>query len=179
MPARPLIGPTLSRSLLGLRDNMKALRITIVLLACSFALASCDRSPSGSTPATSARQPEVTVSTVDGLEITQTFHREVDLGAFLKTLPSGSVDVLDTTDDQPHVIAVVEVKQAASAGQAPATTPHGFQTVFRGKGDTPVTKQWTPAAGNTSNTWRAVFVLPDSIEKGETRLISDRQPRAG
>jgi hypothetical protein len=144
----------------------------IVLLACSLILSSCDRSPSGVTT-----QPQVTVAIVDGLKTTHTFHRGVALDSFLKTLPSGSVDFLDVSDAQPYVIAVVQVRQADGEAKPPAGgVPHEFQTTFHGKGATESTKKWKPAEGNNSGTWTAVFVLPDSMETGETRLVSESTP---
>src|SRR5437773_792923 len=118
-------------------------------------------------------QPQVMASIVDGLETTHTFHRGVDLGSFLKTLPSGSVDFLDTSDAQPYVNAAVQVRQTVGEGKAPVgAAPREFQTIFHGKGAGESAKKWKPAAGNNSGTWTAVFVLPDSMEKGETRLAA-------
>jgi len=117
----------------------------------------------------------VSVSSVDGFEITHKLHRNVQLEAFLKTLPSGSVDHVDINDSRPYLIAVVEVtSKPGSDGKQEKPSPQAFQTIFHGKDE--LVKKWEPAKGNKSGRWSAVFVLPDSISRAETSLVDNGSP---
>jgi hypothetical protein len=106
------------------------------------------------------------------LEITHTFHRGVDLAAFLKTLPSGSVDHVDFNDTRPYLIAVVNAVSSKGEAAAPGKElPRGFETVFHTKDGGRFVKKWGPAEGNKSGRCSAVFVLPASVVRGETRPV--------
>src|SRR5687767_11453871 len=154
---------------------MRRSTIVVLLLACASALASFDRPAQGpaapaSAPAT-APAPELSVSAVDGLEMTHALHRDVDVLSFLKTQPSGSVDYLDIGDSQPGVIVVVDVKRTDADGAAPvAPLPRAFETIFRGDGDGQLTRKWKPTEQNASGKYRAIFVVPGSIKQAETRV---------
>jgi hypothetical protein len=146
-------------------------RISVVaLLACAFAT-SCDRpQPATATPA-GAPPPTTSVATFDGFQATHDFRDDVDLATFLRSLPCGSVDHLDSTHEEPYVIAVVQVSRSAAGNVVPASdAPVEFETSFRGKGDAGSVMRWKPASGNNSGTWTAVFVLPESVDQGQTRL---------
>jgi hypothetical protein len=146
-------------------------------LAVSLGLASCDRSPSGGTASAAGRKPQVTVSAVDGFEITHAFHRDVDFDSFLKTIPTGSVDLVDTTDAQPYVIVVVEARWLSDRAEAQSgAAPRVFRTIFRGMGAAESAREWKPVEGNHSGKSTAIFVLPASMEEAETRL-SDPGPQ--
>jgi hypothetical protein len=143
------------------------------LLLLVAVLPSCSRSSFSAAPESrpqAAPAPEATVTRVNGLEFTHTFHQSVDLAAFLKTLPSGSVDHVDFNDTRPYLIAVVnDVTSKGEATVPGKELPRGFETVFHTKGGEKLVKEWSPAEGNKSGKCSAVFVLPASAVRGETR----------
>jgi hypothetical protein len=110
------------------------------------------------------------VSKVDGLEITHRLHRQVEVVAFLATLPSGSLDHVSLKNAQPYLVALVEVVSQRPESAPGKQTPRAFETTFHTP-DGPLHEKWQPAEGNQSGKWSAVFTVPVSVTKAETRPV--------
>ncbi|QDT89017.1 hypothetical protein [Gimesia algae] len=91
-------------------------------------------------------------------------YRELPLMEIAQALPSGSVDAIDVDTRYPqHVIGIVEVTY-------PNGKPHRFQTTFKSSAGKTIVKQWQPAEGNPGPTAVGLFMLPENIVAGITKV---------
>lgn len=91
-------------------------------------------------------------------------YRELPLTEISQALPSGSVDAIDVDTRYPrHVIGIVEVTY-------PNGKPHRFQTTFKSSEGKTIVKQWQPAEGNPGPTATGLFMLPENIVSGTTKV---------
>ncbi|WP_278467107.1 hypothetical protein [Gimesia maris] len=91
-------------------------------------------------------------------------YKELSLTEITRALPSGSVDAIDVDTRYPqHVIGIVEVTY-------PKEKSHRFQTTFKNSAGKTIVKQWQPAEGNPGPTAVGLFMLPENIVSGTTKV---------
>lgn len=91
-------------------------------------------------------------------------YRELPLMEIAQALPSNTVDAIDVDTRYPqHVIGVVEVTY-------PNGKPQRFQTTFKSSAGKTIVKQWQPAEGNPGPTAVGLFMLPENIVSGTTKV---------
>ena len=96
-------------------------------------------------------------------------YRELPLMEISQVLPSDRVDAIDVDTRYPrHVIGIVEVTY-------PNGKPHGFQTTFKNSEGKTIVKQWQPAEENPGPTATGLFMLPENIVSGTTRVSESSQ----
>jgi hypothetical protein len=134
-------------------------------------LLGCQRQPLASTgPAalSNADIKPVSIKINDGIE--HEFYRNVSLDAFLKQLPSGSVDSLElNADEDRQVFALVKVPEQPALDLAKVR----FVTLFKTRDGKIIEKRWTAAKGRKSGKTIALFCLPPSVVEGETKIIQN------
>lgn len=96
-------------------------------------------------------------------------YRELPLMEIAQALPSNTVDAIDVDTRYPkHVIGIVEVTY-------PKEKPHRFQTTFKSSAGKSIVKQWQPAEGNPGPTATGLFMLPETIVSGTTKVSESSQ----
>ncbi|EDL59424.1 hypothetical protein [Gimesia maris] len=96
-------------------------------------------------------------------------YRELPLMEIAQALPSNTVDAIDVDTRYPkHVIGIVEVTY-------PNGKPHRFQTTFKNSAGKSIVKQWQPAEGNPGPTATGLFMLPETIVSGTTKVSESSQ----
>jgi len=100
------------------------------------------------------------VKTNDG--IAHKLYAKVSLEAFLKQLPSGSIDTIDivsTEGSQAFVLVVVPEESARLQ----------FETTFETQEGEKLVKEWKAAEGRRSGAVTGLFVLPGNIVDATTK----------
>lgn len=106
----------------------------------------------------------------DGIE--HEFYRNISLEAFLKQLPSGTVDSLDMNfDGGPQVFALVKVPEQAGRD----LTKVRFETTFRMPDGQVISKRWTAAKDRKVGSVAALFCLPPAVVGGETKIVQQSE----
>jgi hypothetical protein len=137
-------------------------RTSLFAVVCCGLVAGCR--PAGP-PGVSPIKP-FAVQTNDGID--HELYRGVSLDAFLKQLPSGSIDSLDMSfDNGSQVFALVKVPEQPARN----LTKVRFETTFKTQDGQKIEKRWTAAAGRTAGKVTGLFCLPPSVTGGETRVV--------
>ena len=98
------------------------------------------------------------------------FYRGLSLEAFLKQLPTGSVDSVALDFDQgPQVFALVKVPEQPGKD----LTQIRFETSFKMQDGQVIHKRWTAAKDRKSGSTAAVFCVPPSVIDGETKVVDN------
>jgi hypothetical protein len=96
------------------------------------------------------------------------FYRNISLEAFLKQLPSGSIDSLEMIFDKgTTVFALVKVPDQPGS----VLTKVRFETSFKTQEGKVIDKRWTAAKDRKTGQVTALFCLPRSVIDGETKII--------
>ena len=140
-----------------------SLRIVAAILFISVCVGACTRTPSNN-----STQSTDNSSNFKGLYIYHEFRKNTALEDFMKSQPESSVDVLEKADLNTYVIGIVNVFYKPTADNSPHPK---FESKFSTKEGTYITKNWGIAKENSSGKYRAVFILPDNIVKGETHMV--------
>jgi hypothetical protein len=148
--------------------------MSLAALAVAGLLMGCQQgSPTKPTPAAPADGgiKPFAVRTNDGID--HEFYRDVSLDAFLKQLPSGSVDSLDLDlGGGPRVFALVKVPEQPGVD----LTTVRFETTFRTQDGQAIDKHWAAAKDRKVGKAVGVFCLPLSVVGGETRIVRPGAP---
>jgi len=105
----------------------------------------------------------------DGIE--HEFYRDVSVDAFLKQIPSGSIDSLDMNlDGGPQVIALVKVPESREMDLKKIR----FETRFTTNDGQEISKQWAVSDKSVGKI-TALFCLPPSVVGGETKLAQNAE----
>jgi hypothetical protein len=96
------------------------------------------------------------------------FYRDISLDAFLKMLPTGSVDSANLNFDKgPQVYALVKVPDQVGKD---LSRIH-FETTFKTQDGQKIEKHWTAAQGRKSGMAMAVFCVPTSVVDADTKVM--------
>jgi hypothetical protein len=142
-----------------------ALMLATSLIGCQREEPAPPKKPGNTNPA--AIKPFLT-KTNGGID--HEFYRDISLDAFLKMLPTGSVDSVNLDFDKgPQVYALVKVPD--QVGKDLARTR--FETTFKTADGQKIDKHWTAAEGRKSGQAMAVFCVSPSVIDAETKVVGN------